>query len=191
MSIPNLLTLFRVAMIPVFIAFFYADDALMYFFSAVIFLAAVLTDALDGHLARKWNQTSAFGAFLDPVADKLLVVMCLCILIEYHYSAYFTVPAMVIIAREFIVSALREWMAEIGQRVSVAVSSLGKVKTGTQMTALVMFLLVPAAQGWFAWAYWPLIVVAYILFYVATVLTVWSMVDYLRQAWPVLNNGKT
>lgn len=129
LNMPNLLTLIRILLIPVFIAAFYLPFSWANMVAAAIFTLASLTDWLDGYLARKLGQVSPFGAFLDPVADKLLVASCLLLLVGVKQLNYITLPAIVIVGREIVISALREWMAEMGRRASVAVSYIGKVKT--------------------------------------------------------------
>lgn len=178
MNLPNILTLSRIVMIPVFVAIFYLPAQWSYVVSAAIFAIAGATDWLDGYLARKLDQSTPFGAFLDPVADKLMVAVALTVLIEEHASFILTVPAMVIIGREIVISALREWMAEIGSRASVAVSYIGKIKTTAQMVSIIMLLAVPPG-GTIAW-------LGTALLYLAAVLTLWSMVLYLQAAWPDL-----
>lgn len=162
-------------MIPVFVAIFYLPFNWSYWVSASIFALAAATDWLDGYLARKLDQSTPFGAFLDPVADKLMVAVALAVLIEEHSAILLTIPATVIIGREIVISALREWMAEIGSRASVAVSYIGKVKTTAQMAAIVGLLAFP-----------PGVVQADIalgLLYIAAALTLWSMGLYLKAAW--------
>jgi CDP-diacylglycerol--glycerol-3-phosphate 3-phosphatidyltransferase len=175
MNLPNVLTLSRIVMIPVFVAVFYLPVDWRYVVSAAIFGIAAGTDWLDGYLARKLDQSTPFGAFLDPVADKLMVAVALTVLIEEHANFILTIPAMVIIGREIVISALREWMAEVGSRASVAVSYIGKIKTTAQMAAIIMLLAVP-----------PGLMVSHIgtaLLYLAAGLTLWSMFLYLRAAW--------
>ncbi len=128
-NLPNILTLMRIALIPVFIVVYYLPWEWHHFASAAIFGLAALTDWVDGYLARKFNQVTPFGAFLDPVADKLIVVAALVLLLEVHSTPWFALPAIVIIGREIVISALREWMSELGSRGSVAVSMMGKIKT--------------------------------------------------------------
>ena len=181
MTIPNALTLLRIALIPVFVAVFYIETDWRHLATTAIFGAAALTDLLDGYLARRLRQTSAFGAFLDPVADKLMVTVVLVLLVQSHPTAWLAVPAAVIIGREVAISALREWMAAIGQRTQVGVALVGKVKTVVQMIALVLMLYRDDLMGIF-----PTYIVGFTLLYVAAVLTLWSMVVYLRAAWPVL-----
>lgn len=175
MTLPNLLTLSRLLAIPVFVVVFYLPYGWSALATAVIFAVAALTDWLDGYLARRWNQTTPFGAFLDPVADKLMVATALTVLIEQHHTFWLTVPAMIIIGREIVISALREWMAEMGSRASVAVSFLGKIKTTAQMVSIVILLANPPGQG--------IVDLGLGLLYIAAVLTLWSMVIYLRAAW--------
>lgn len=180
MNIPNTLTLLRLALIPIFVVIFYLPFHWCYLASAAVFLVAAITDWFDGYLARRLNQSTPFGAFLDPVADKLMVAIALCLLIERFPHWYFTVPALVIVGREIVISALREWMAEIGSRANVAVSYIGKIKTVAQMTAIILFLSYNLeAQGF-------LLGLAYISLYVSVILTLWSMFIYLRAAWPSL-----
>lgn len=174
MNLPNILTLSRIVMIPVFVGIFYLPFEWSYLTSAVIFALAAITDWVDGYLARKLDQSTPFGAFLDPVADKLMVAVALAVLIEEYANVLLTIPAVIIIGREVVISALREWMAEVGSRASVAVSFIGKIKTTAQMVAIVGLLAFPPGQFW---AY-----VAIALLYLAAVLTLWSMVLYLYAA---------
>lgn len=180
MNIPNSLTLFRIVLIPVFVLVFYLPFGWSFMASALIFVLASATDWLDGYLARRLNQSTPFGAFLDPVADKLMVVIALVMLVSQQDTAWFTVPALVVIGREILVSALREWMAEIGKRTSVAVSYVGKVKTFLQMLAIIVLLAVDPERGG------TYLVIGYLMFYVAAVLTLWSAGLYVRAAWPDL-----
>ena len=180
MNIPNTLTLFRILLVPVFVLVFYLPFQWSFLASAVIFLVAALTDWFDGYLARKLDQSTPFGAFLDPVADKLMVAVALGLLIERFGSWVFTLPALVIIGREIVVSALREWMAELGKRTSVAVSYIGKIKTVMQMLAILFFLVIEL--DYFGIVFW----LAYASLYLAAVLTLWSMMIYLKAAWPDL-----
>jgi len=178
MTIPNILTLLRIVLIPVFVAVFYLPFEWSGWAAGAIFALAAITDWFDGYLARKLNQMSPFGAFLDPVADKLIVATSLVLLVESYSTPWLTLPAMVIIGREIVISALREWMAELGKRASVAVSYVGKVKTALQMLAI--FLLV-VAEPWSALG-WSGVVAMYL----AAGLTLWSMYEYLKAAWPEL-----
>ena len=178
-SVPNILTLMRIALIPIFIVVFYLPFSWAHYAAAIIFALASFTDWLDGYLARKLKQISPFGAFLDPVADKLLVASSLLLLVSTNEVHYITLPAIVIVGREIVISALREWMAEVGSRASVAVSYIGKAKTAMQMVALILLLaFYPSASVW-GW-------VGFVLLYLAAILTIWSMVVYLMIAWPEL-----
>ncbi|WP_207061150.1 CDP-diacylglycerol--glycerol-3-phosphate 3-phosphatidyltransferase [Motiliproteus sp. SC1-56] len=178
MNIPNLLTALRIALIPCVLGIYYLPYGWSSMAAAGVFLLAALTDWVDGYLARRLNQTTALGAFLDPVADKLIVAVALVLLVETYAEPYLTLPAVVIIGREIVISALREWMAELGKRASVAVSAVGKVKTVLQMTAIVILLAVPPHS--------LLAEVGVATLYGAAVLTLWSMWMYLRAAWPEL-----
>lgn len=180
-NIPNLLTWFRILMIPVFITVFYVSgDTLTahnkHLIGTLLFVAAAITDWLDGYLARTLNQTSAFGAFLDPVADKLMVTAALIVLVKLGLVD--DIIAFIIIGREIAISALREWMAQLGSSKSIAVSMLGKIKTSFQMLAIVLLLY-----------HEPLLTLSTeklgtLLIYVAALLTLWSMVYYLMLAIP-------
>jgi len=185
MNLPNSLTLFRILLIPVFVLVFYLPFGWSFVASALIFVLASATDWLDGYLARRLNQSTPFGAFLDPVADKLMVVIALVMLVSQQDTAWFTVPALVVIGREILVSALREWMAEIGKRTSVAVSYVGKVKTFLQMLAIIVLLAVDPERGG------TYLALGYLMFYVAAVLTLWSAGLYVRAAWPDLTASAT
>ncbi len=185
MNIPNILTLLRLMLIPVFVVVFYLPFKWAGMTSAAIFAFAGITDWLDGYLARKLNQTSEFGAFLDPVVDKLMVAIALVLLIRSPYLPYITVPVLIIIGREIAISALREWMAEIGKRTSVAVSYVGKVKTTVQILAVIGLLACSKGSMGVLMFY-----SSYILLYIAAVLTLWSMVMYLKAAWPNFNIQK-
>lgn len=177
LSLPNILTLMRIALIPIFILVFYLPYTRAHWFAAIIFALASLTDWLDGFLARKLHQQSPFGAFLDPVADKLLVASSLLLLVSAEQVHFLTLPAIVIVGREIVISALREWMAELGKRTSVKVSYIGKIKTTVQMIAIFLLLAFP-----FAKSIWSML--GFILLYLASILTIWSMVIYLKLAWP-------
>jgi CDP-diacylglycerol--glycerol-3-phosphate 3-phosphatidyltransferase len=179
-TLPNLLTLLRIAAIPIMVLLFYMPVSINHILTASIFAIAALTDWLDGYLARYWQQITKFGAFFDPVADKLLVSVALCLLLGEYQLPYLTIPAAVIIGREIVISALREWMAELGKRASVAVSYVGKTKTNIQMIALTLLLLYKPSTPK------SLLVLGYVLLYTAVILTFWSMVIYLKTAWPEL-----
>ena len=182
-NIPILLTWLRIVMIPLMIAVYYVPESWLQdigrdLAATLIFLVAAITDWLDGYLARRWNQTSAFGAFLDPVADKLMVAAALIMLVQL--GRLDAILAAIIIGREITISALREWMAQIGAHKSVAVSMIGKIKTVAQMIAIPLLLYHSPLSGldvqnlgtW--------------LIYIAAVLTLWSMGYYMRMAWPHL-----
>ncbi len=181
LNIPNLLTWFRILMIPVFVAVFYVSDETLslhhkHLLSTFIFWLAAITDWLDGYLARKLNQGSAFGAFLDPVADKLMVAAALIVLVRLDLVGI--IIAFIIIGREITISALREWMAQLGDSKSVAVSMLGKFKTAFQMIAI-LFLLYQEPLFGIETLWWGTL-----LIYLAAALTLWSMVYYLMLAMP-------
>ncbi|GAB4126853.1 MAG: CDP-diacylglycerol--glycerol-3-phosphate 3-phosphatidyltransferase [Sideroxydans sp.] len=185
LNIPNLLTWFRILLIPVFIAVFYVPDASLslhhkHVVSTLIFCLASITDWLDGYLARRLNQGSAFGAFLDPVADKLMVVAALVVLL--NLGLVDVIIAFIIIGRELTISALREWMAKLGESRSVAVSMIGKIKTVFQMVAILFLLYQEPLLGI------PTQAVGGLLIYLAALLTLWSMGYYLMLAWPQIKN---
>jgi len=184
-NIPNLLTLLRILLIPVFVVCFFLPMEWGRSMAAGVFMVAALTDWLDGYLARKWNQLSAFGAFLDPVADKLMVAAALLLLVQADPSPWLVLPALVIVSREITISALREWMAELGERASVAVSTMGKVKTTAQMGAITLMIYQQELYNL------PTYLIGYVLLYVAAVLTFWSMVIYIKAAWPSLINDSS
>lgn len=179
-NLPTLLTLLRIALIPIFMGVFFLPVEWANALCAVLFTSAALTDWLDGYLARRLGQTSAFGAFLDPVADKLMVAAALVLLVQAIPSPWMAVAGVIIIGREITVSALREWMAQLGKHKTVAVSMIGKLKTTMQMIALVL-LLYRHPVGSF-----PTLEVGLGLLLVAASLTLWSMCHYLLAAWPVL-----
>ena len=180
MNIPIFLTFVRIGLIPIFAIAYYLPVSWANIATTAVFVLAGITDWFDGYLARRLNQTSAFGAFLDPVADKLMVAVALILLMQTHPSAWMAVPAAIIIGREIAVSALREWMAELGQRAHVAVSFLGKYKTALQMLALILLLYHDPLLGL------PVQMTGFVLLYAAAGLTVWSMFVYLEAAWKVL-----
>ncbi len=184
MNIPTWLTLLRIALIPVFVAAFYLPVSWAHLATTVVFIAAAVTDWLDGYLARRWDQTSSFGAFLDPVADKLMVAVALVLLVQADGTAWMAIAAAIIIGREIAISALREWMAELGERAQVAVSSIGKYKTTAQMIALILLLYHEPLVGL------PTYGIGLILLYASAGLTLWSMVVYLRAAWPALMSSR-
>lgn len=180
MTVPNILTLLRVAVIPVVLALFYLDWPHGRQAAAILFAIAAITDWFDGWLARQLGQTSKFGAFLDPVADKLLVAVSLVMLLHREQGEVMAVLVAVIIGREITISALREWMAELGARTSVSVGMIGKIKTGFQMTAIWLLLWKKSIFGL------PVYDIGFALLFVAAALTVYSMVVYLRAAWPFM-----
>ncbi len=189
LNVPTLLTLSRIAVIPVFILFFFFKAPWSYQLCTWLFVLAAITDWLDGYIARKYRLTSRFGAFLDPVADKLMVTVVLVLLVHDNPSRIFpsallAFAAIIIIGREITVSALREWMAETGESAKVKVSVIGKVKTALQLVALPfmiykypLFGVIPVAE------------IGFVLLSIAVVLTLWSMFIYLRGAWPALKRG--
>ncbi|MES9909219.1 MAG: CDP-diacylglycerol--glycerol-3-phosphate 3-phosphatidyltransferase [Candidatus Thiodiazotropha sp.] len=179
-NIPNILTLLRIVLIPVFVLLFYLPVEWARLSCAVVFSIAAVTDWFDGYLARRWGQVSPFGAFLDPVADKLMVAVSLLLLVQSEPTPTFAIPAAVIIGREITISALREWMAELGARTMVAVSLIGKFKTAVQMIAIL--LLIYEKPLWNI----PVYTVGFVLLYIAAILTLWSMVIYIRAALPSL-----
>ncbi len=183
MNIPNILTLSRIVMIPVFVIIFYLPFSWHYLAACVIFILAAITDGLDGYYARKLGQTSALGAFLDPVADKLMIAVVLVLLVEDQPSIWLALPAAVIIGREITISALREWMAELGASSKVAVSGYGKLKTICQMVALGFLIYHNPLFGI------PIYTIGMVLLYIASMLTLWSMFLYLQAAWPQLKDS--
>ena len=186
-NVPNVLTVLRIACIPILVLVAYSGWPSRYMLAASLFTLAAVTDWLDGYLARKLKQTSAFGRFLDPVADKLMVAAALIVLVDWHHTVLLVIPAIVIVAREITISALREWMAEIGKRASVAVSYIGKLKTTAQMLAIGMLLAdQPVYDVHGQLVFGMLDLFSYLLLYVAVVLTLWSMLLYLKAAWPDL-----
>ncbi|EKD70001.1 MAG: CDP-diacylglycerol-glycerol-3-phosphate 3-phosphatidyltransferase [uncultured bacterium] len=191
LNLPNLLTIARIILIPLLVIFFYLPVSWAHLAATIIFVIASFTDWLDGYLARYLKQSTRLGAFLDPVADKLMVSIALVLIVAeptfqyvsvttrvmYIPNPIITIPAAIIVAREIVVSALREWMAEIGKRKSVAVSSLGKVKTAVQMLALMVLLYCDPSTNV------VLVFTGYVLLYFAAFLTIWSMLFYLKDAW--------
>lgn len=191
---PNALTLVRISVIPLLVLFYYLPVPWGHLAASILFILASITDWLDGYLARYLKQSTKLGAFLDPVADKLMVSTALVLIVAeptfqfvsvkssviYIPTFVITIPAAIIVAREIIVSALREWMAEIGKRSRVAVSSLGKVKTTMQMLTLIILLYCNNTT------HASLVFTGYILLYISAVLTIWSMLIYLKAAWALL-----
>jgi CDP-diacylglycerol--glycerol-3-phosphate 3-phosphatidyltransferase len=190
-TVPNILTWIRIAAIPLIVVLFYAPFHWADPAAGLLFAAAGITDSLDGYLARRLNQTSRLGAFLDPVADKLIVAVALVLLLSKDITPVFNLSAertrvllaltaIVIIGREIAISALREWMAELGQRGKVAVSAIGKYKTILQIIGLSMML--------YRWPLFglPIFAIGAVLTVAAAALTLISMISYLRAAWPEL-----
>ena len=188
---PNLLTLLRIALIPVFVGIFYLPHNLyalgvhpthtLNVAAATVFAVASLTDWLDGYWARKFNQTSSFGAFLDPVADKLMVAAALIVLVEFGRVG--AIVSLIIVGREIVISALREWMANIGKRSNVAVAMIGKVKTAAQMLAILLLLYYDNIGGF------NTKLVGHVLIVIAAFLTLVSMTYYLKAAWPIIKDS--
>ena len=184
LNLPNILTLFRIALIPILVGLFYVPYEWTPMACAVIFATASFTDLFDGYIARTQGLTTELGAFLDPVADKLMVGVALALLIQMHSTAWLTVPALIIIGRELLVSALREWMSNYGTKANVKVAFIGKVKTTLQMIAITGLLANPPLP-----VDWVLLL-AYAFLYASVFMTLWSMFHYLRAAWPDLTANK-
>ena len=180
-TIPNLLTGLRIVLIPVIVGLFYLPYGWGDILAGLLFAVAGITDSLDGYVARRLGLVSPLGEFLDPVADKLIVATALVLIVTRNPVWYVTLTAAVIIGREIAISALREWMAEVGARRKVAVSSLGKFKTIAQIVGLSMMLFYENLWGL------PIYAIGLVLTVIAAVLTLWSMGIYLRAAWPELS----
>ena len=188
---PNLLTFARIIAVPIFVAVYLIGFDRDYQITTLIFIAAALTDWLDGYLARKLGKVSPFGAFLDPVADKLMVCTALVLLVsdatvmeEANYEKFFVIAIIIIVGRELSVAALREWMAEIGERANIATTMLSKFKTVVQMQAIVLLLYGAPIIGL------PIFSIGEYLLYLAALITLWTMLVYLRVAWPLLTSGR-
>ena len=179
-TLPTAITLFRIALIPLFILVFYLPFAWANIVATALFAIASLSDWVDGYLARSMQLESSFGAFLDPVADKLMVVVVIVLLVEAHPSIFVALPSVVIVAREISISALREWMAQLGASTTVKVSFVGKTKTVAQMLALGFMIFSEPLMGL------PIFQIGLVIYYFAAILTIASMVIYLRAAWPVI-----
>jgi len=186
MTVPTILTLLRIALVPVLVLFFYLPVEWSNFACAFIFVLAAITDIADGYIARKTHQMSRFGEFLDPVADKIMVATALVLLVQRQetYEVVFAIAAAIIIGREITISALREWLSEVGERALLSVSWVGKTKTIFQMTAI-SFLLYHDDILWI-----PTALVGQLLLYAAAALTLWSMWTYLQSAWPVISDSR-
>ena len=194
LTLPTWLTLLRILLIPVLVVTFYLPWQWSNFASAGLFAAAAVTDWLDGWIARRYGLSSAFGAFLDPVADKLMVATALFLIVQGHPTPWMAFWAAVIVGREIAVSALREWMAELGQRATVKVAAIGKIKTVVQMCALLCLLYAvtpdkhpPRPQPWLGD---PVFHVGDWMLAGAALLTLWAGFLYLRAAWPALKDGE-
>jgi CDP-diacylglycerol---glycerol-3-phosphate 3-phosphatidyltransferase len=185
LTTPTLLTLLRIALVPVLVVLFYIPYSWSNLACVVIFVLAAATDIADGAIARSTGQTSRFGAFLDPVADKIMVSTALVLLVQRQetYQVVFAIAAAIIIGREITISALREWMSEIGESALVKVSWIGKTKTVFQMTAI-GFLLYREDLGFI-----PVSLIGELLLYTAAGLTLWSMWSYLQAAWPAIRQS--
>ena len=184
LTVPTILTLFRIALLPVMVIVFYAPFKGANVVAAAIFLAAGLTDWLDGWLARRFHLMSAFGAFLDPVADKLMVAVTLFLLVQDNPTRLMAVTSAVIVGREITISALREWMAEIGQRTRVNVAGIGKIKTIMQIVALTVLLYQHDSESLRFYYVGETLLVA------AAAMTIWSAFIYLRAAWPAMRGER-
>ncbi|HOV57227.1 MAG TPA: CDP-diacylglycerol--glycerol-3-phosphate 3-phosphatidyltransferase [Rhodanobacteraceae bacterium] len=180
LNLPTVLTLFRIALLPVMVVVFYLPFRGANIAASVVFIAAAITDWLDGWIARRYGLTSAFGAFLDPVADKLMVAVTLFLLVQDNPTVPMAIISAVIVGREITISALREWMALIGERARVKVAGIGKIKTIMQMVALIVLLYQKDLDGL------RLFHVGEVLLGIAAVLTIWSGLVYARAALPVL-----
>ena len=181
-TLPTAITLFRIALIPLFVLVFYLPFGWANVVATIIFAIASLSDWVDGYLARSMQLESSFGAFLDPVADKLMVVVVIVLLVEANPSIFVALPSIVIVAREISISALREWMAQLGASTTVKVSFIGKTKTVAQMLALGFMIFSEPLMGF------PIFQIGLGIYYLAALLTLVSMVIYLRAAWPVINH---
>ncbi len=181
-TLPTIITLFRIILIPVFVVVFYLPVPWAYTAAAIVFMLASITDWIDGYLARVLNQESAFGAFLDPVADKLMVAVAIVLLVATNPSVWVAIPSMIIISREITVSALREWMAELGSRATIKVSFVGKAKTTAQLFSLLLMIYNQTISEISTFQ------VGLIFYYVAAFLTLYSMALYLKAAWPVMSD---
>lgn len=196
-TLPNLLTFARIGVVPFLVFAFYLPSLYGHVIASTLFILASITDWLDGYLARSLKQSTRLGAFLDPVADKIMVSVALILIVgepQFQFIslssavyavpvAVITVPAGIIVSREIIVSALREWMAEVGKRTSVAVTHFGKVKTTIQMIALALLLYCDATTNVL------IVLTGYVFLYIAAILTIWSMIIHLKTAWPEMKEG--
>ena len=181
-NIPNIITVLRILLIPLFVTAFYMQADFSKWLAAALFAIAALSDWLDGYLARRLNCVTSFGAFLDPVADKLIVVVALVMLVEEHSSVWIVVPAMTIIGREIIISALREWMSSIGLSKTVEVSFVGKIKTWLQMVSIIVLMLSSEEHVF-------LMNSGLLILYISAALALYSMSVYVFQAWDATKNS--
>src|SRR5210317_1667119 len=182
-TLPTAITLLRIALIPLFMLVFYLPFSWANVAATSIFFVACVSDWVDGYLARTMQLESSFGAFLDPVADKLMVVVVIILLVEANPSIYVALPSIVIVAREISISALREWMAQLGASTTVKVSFIGKTKTVAQMLALGFMIFSEPFMGL------PIFDIGLAIYYLAAILTILSMIIYLRAAWPVITHN--
>ena len=185
LNLANILTLLRIAAIPVVVVCFYSPLDYARPIAAVLFGLAAITDMIDGWVARRFGQTSRFGEFLDPVADKLMVAIVLVMLVQAQASWFEDVIAMIIIGREITISALREWMATIGERANVKVDITGKIKTTLQMFGIAFMVWKLPLFGI------PIYTIGFVLLVLAAVMTIWSMIVYLRAAWPFIMSDQS
>ena len=180
LTLPTIITLARIALIPLFVVVFYLPYGWANLASAAIFALASISDWVDGYLARSLKQESAFGAFLDPVADKLMVVVAIILIVQTNPSIYIALPSIIIVAREISISALREWMAELRKSATVKVSFIGKAKTTAQLISLLLLIYGEPVNGI------PIFKIGLGLYFLAALFTIISMFIYLRAAWPVI-----
>ncbi|MBL7003508.1 MAG: CDP-diacylglycerol--glycerol-3-phosphate 3-phosphatidyltransferase [Gammaproteobacteria bacterium] len=183
LTIPTAITVFRIILIPVFVIVFYLPIEQANIYAAIIFAIAGVSDWADGYLARVLNQQSSFGAFLDPVADKLMVSVAIILILQSHPTVWMAIPSAIIISREITVSALREWMAELGLSSSVKVSMVGKIKTSAQMLSIFLILVEESFYEI------PVLTIGQTLYYVAATLTLYSMYLYLVAAIPAFKKN--
>ena len=180
LNLANILTLIRIAAIPVVVICFYSPLDYARPIAGLLFGLAAITDMIDGWVARRFGQVSRFGEFLDPVADKLMVAIVLVMLVQAQSSWFEDVIAMIIIGREITISALREWMATIGERANVKVDITGKIKTTLQMFGIGFMVWKLPVYGV------PIYTIGFVLLVLAAIMTIWSMIVYLRAAWPFI-----
>jgi CDP-diacylglycerol--glycerol-3-phosphate 3-phosphatidyltransferase len=190
-TLPNQITLFRIILIPIFLIVYYLPLSWSHFGAFAVFCLAAVSDILDGYLARKLNQSSAFGAFIDPVADKLMVVAALVMIVHDYQTWLVAIPAIIMIAREVFISALREFMSSRGKRDVIAVSNMGKYKTAAQMLGIMGLIWRPDYDIPLVYFYFPHVILNYLsygFYFIATVLTITTLIDYFKAAWPELKS---